>query len=144
MNKVEIGKRVRQMLIESEQPKKIAAGVLIQCTKTNKILLLLRAGGGVGAHTWNLVAGGIEKGEDVLDGLKREVTEEMSIDPDIIDYKYKNKEVDDKLDFYYYEGFTPTEFKPTLCDENVDWKWVSKDELPSPLFPNIQGKIDKI
>ena len=145
MNKQQIKESLRQHLFESKS-KGDAAGVLILCLKTDKVLLLLRAAGGRGGNTWNLVAGGIEEGETVLEGLKREVTEEMSINPDRIDYKLIKK-VDipeDNITFHYYEGFTNSEFIPKLCDENTDYGWYSKDELPSPLYPDLQSKLDKI
>lgn len=126
--------------------KKTAAGVLIKCDKTDKIFLMLRSSGGIGGNTWNLLAGGIEEGETPLEGLKRETQEETKINPDIIDYKFINKEFDKdrNLDFHYYTGFTKSEFIPKLDEENKDYGWFGKDELPSPLFPNLMDKINKI
>lgn len=145
MNKKEIRNKVRNALMESKT-KKVAAGVLIKCNKTDKIFLLLRSSGGVGGNTWNLLAGGINNGEEVLDGLKREVTEEISINPDKIDFKFVSKEFDEdrNLDFHYYEGYVTNEFKPKLDHENTDFGWFGKDELPSPLFPKLMDKIDEI
>lgn len=40
--------------------------------------------------------------------------------------------------------FTKSEFIPKLDHENVDWGWFTKDELPSPLFPKLIDKINKI
>lgn len=114
--------------------------------KTDKIFLMLRSSGGVGGNTWNLLAGGIEDGETPLEGLKRETKEETKINPDIIDYKFNNKEFDKdrNLDFHYYKGFTKTQFIAKLDEENVDYGWFGKDELPSPLFPKLIDKINKI
>ncbi len=126
--------------------KRVAAGVLVKCTSTNKVLLLLRNDFGDEPNTWALVSGGVDKGEDILEGLKREVSEEMQIDPNIISYKFiEHINVDEKnMDFYYYEGFTKSEFIPTLDHENLGWGWFDINELPSPLYPNIKSKIDKI
>lgn len=145
MDKKEIRESLRANLTEQSQVP-LAAGVLVLCTETNKILLLLRSSEGTGGNTWNLVSGGIDEGESVLKGLKREVTEEMSINPDIIDYKFIHKEdgLHNTLEFHYYEGFTNSEFIPKLDHENTDYGWFSKEELPSPLFPNIMDKINKI
>ncbi len=144
MNKKEIRNKVRNALMESTK-KKIAAGVLIKCEKTDKIFLMLRSSGGIGGNTWNLLAGGINEDEDVLEGLKREVKEETTIDPEIIDYNFINKEFDKdrNLDFHYYEGFTKSQFIPKLDHENTDFGWFGKDELPSPLFPNLMDKLNK-
>ena len=126
--------------------KKVAAGVLIKCNKTDKIFLMLRSSGAVGGNTWNLLAGGIEDGETPLEGLKREITEETTINPDIIDFKFISKEFDKErnLDFHYYKGFTKSQFIPKLDEENTDYGWFGKDDLPSPLFPKLMDKIDEI
>jgi 8-oxo-dGTP pyrophosphatase MutT (NUDIX family) len=140
-----IRKRLKKLLMEGTK-KRVAAGVLVKCTSTNKVLLLLRNDFGDEPNTWALVSGGVDKGEDILEGLKREVSEEMQIDPNIISYKFiEHINVDEKnMDFYYYEGFTKSEFIPTLDHENLDWGWFDINELPSPLYPNIKSKIDKI
>jgi hypothetical protein len=48
------------------------------------------------------------------------------------------------LDFHYYKGFTKSQFIPKLDEENTDYGWFGKDDLPSPLFPKLMDKIDKI
>lgn len=140
-----IKKKLNSLLME-RKGKRIAAGVLVKCTDTDKVLLLLRNDVSFIPNTWSLVSGGVDEGENILEGLKREVGEELSIDPNIIDYKYiKHEYIEEKkLDFYYYEGFTKSEFIPTLCDENLDWGWYTKDELPSPLYPGVDKKIEVI
>ena len=132
------------MIMESEN-KKVSAGVMIKCTKTDKIFLALRSKGGRNGETWNLIAGGIEDSdESVLEGLKREITEELQIDPELIDYTFIRKEEEKNQDFHYYEVFTKSEFIPTLDHENLDWGWYDKDKLPSPLYPNISKKINDV
>jgi 8-oxo-dGTP pyrophosphatase MutT (NUDIX family) len=126
-----------------------AAGVLVKCVNTNKVLLLLRAEG-EHSNTWAMISGGIDEGEDVLTGLKREIREETQIDADNpetkIDFKFIKKIVntDKNSEFYYYEGFTNSEFLPKLDHENHDYKWCDKDNLPSPLYPGLIDKINKI
>lgn len=130
------------MLTENKK-KRIAAGVLVKCNETGRILLLLRNDKGDEPNTWALVSGGIEPGEDVLEGLKREVSEEMQIDPNIISYKFieKNYFTSKNLEFHYYEGLTNSEFIPTLDHENLDFLWCNENDLPSPLYPNLLSKI---
>jgi len=141
MEKSEIRKMIREKLMEGARRQ--AAGVLIKAKDTGNVLLLLRNDMPRTANTWALVGGGIDKGENILEGLKRELNEEMSIDPNIITYKFIRTE-HTYLDFHYFEGFVETEFTPTLCEENLDFGWYPKDKLPTPLYPNMGDKIKAI
>lgn len=126
-----------------------AAGVLVKCVNTNKVLLLLRAEG-EHKNTWAMISGGIEPGEDVLEGLKREIQEETQIDADnpetkiVFTFKEEIVNTVKNSKFYYYEGFTNSEFIPKLNHENKKHLWCSKDELPSPLYPFLSTKIQNI
>ncbi len=133
------------MLME-QKSKRIVGGVLIKCTETDRVLLLLRNDKGEDPNLWSMVTGGIDEGESILEGLKREVNEEMSIDPNIINYKFIEKiYISEKnMDFHYFQGFTKSEFLPKLDHENLDFKWCDKDDLPSPLYPGIIDKINVI
>ena len=121
----------------------VAAGVLIKCTSTNRVLLLLRNDK---KPTWALMSGGIEEGEDVMAGLIREIDEEMNIDGSIIDFNFMTIErVPRKnLEFHYYEGFVDKEFKPVLDHENLNYGWFDIDNLPSPLYPGLDIKVNNI
>jgi len=145
---------IRKRLLEGvstneEDDTKIAAGVLVKCRKTNKVLLLLRAEG-EHSGTWAMISGGIDKGEDILTGLKREIFEETKIDANAketkIEFTFKEEIVNNVKNskFYYYEGFTESEFTPILNHENKEYGWYSKDELPSPLYPFLSTKIQNI
>ena len=120
----------------------VSAGVLVKCKSTNKFLLIKRSELCSEPNTWSLVSGGIEDHEDIVTGLKREVNEELQIDPSKIEYHLKGIEEGEHGRFYYFLGFTDNEFKPTLNEENTDWGWFDKTELPSPLFPNTDKKIE--
>ena len=117
-------------------------GILIKCTTTDRFLLLKRA---YPPHNqkWALLSGAMELGEDSLGAIKREIGEEISINPDIIDIRYAGKEVDSitGTEFFYYQGLTNSEFLPTLDHENVDFGWFSKDEFPTPIFPGLPEKM---
>jgi 8-oxo-dGTP pyrophosphatase MutT (NUDIX family) len=120
---------------------KVSAGVLIKCKSTSNFLLVKRSKLCPTPNTWSLVSGGIEDHEDIVTGLKREVTEELQIDPSIIEYNLKGIEEGDGTRFYYFLGFTDNEFIPTLNEEHTDWGWFDKSELPSPLYPKTGDKI---
>jgi 8-oxo-dGTP pyrophosphatase MutT (NUDIX family) len=133
---------IKKLLRESLMKNK-AVGVLIKCETTDKVFLMLRNDK---IPTWSLVSGGLENGEEPIDCLKREVSEELSIDPNIISYKKVGVEdISSKnLTFHYYEGLTSNEFVPKLNHENLECGWFEKDNLPSPLFIGMSKKIKNI
>jgi 8-oxo-dGTP pyrophosphatase MutT (NUDIX family) len=120
------------------------AGVLIKAKDTNRVLLLLRNSVCDAPNTWALVSGGINNNEDVLEGLKREVYEELSVNADIIKYDFIRIENENELIFFYHEGFTEHEFLPILNEEHDDFGWFDEDNLPSPLYPKAINKIKDI
>lgn len=130
------------MLIESLE-KKIIAGVLIKCTKTNNVLLLLRNDK---VPVWALCSGGVENGENPLSAVKREVQEELFANPNIIQFKEIRVEQfpEANREFHYFRGLTNSEFKPILDHENLNWGWFPKDKLPSPLYKGLAEKIAEI
>ncbi len=122
------------------ETKKIVAGVLITCVKTDNIFLLLRNDK---VPVWAMVTGGVDEGESVIGGLKREIHEELFINPNDIEYKQiRVEQIPDKnREFHYFEGFTNSEFKPILDHENLNYGWFPKDKLPSPLYKGLAEKI---
>jgi 8-oxo-dGTP pyrophosphatase MutT (NUDIX family) len=145
-----IKKRLLEGVSSNEKGKiNIAAGALVKCIDTDRVLLLLRAEGEY-SNTWAMISGGIDEGEEILTGLKREILEETRIDADNpetkINFKLIKKIVntDKNSEFYYYEGFTKREFLLKLDHENHDYKWCDRDNIPSPLYPGLIDKINKI
>lgn len=137
-----IKKRLNEELME-DKPKKIVAGVLIKCTETGNVFLLLRNDK---VPTWALVSGGMDQGEDILQGLQREMFEELFIRPGVVQFKsIRVEQIPEKnIEFHYYKGFTNSEFKPILDHENLNWGWFSKHNLPTPLFKGLAEKIAAI
>jgi 8-oxo-dGTP pyrophosphatase MutT (NUDIX family) len=141
-NKLFIKERLIKGLME-EDDKKIVGGVLIKCAKTDRVFLLLRNDK---VPSWALMSGGIDKGENVLEGLKREMMEELFVRPGAVEFKAMGIEhiPAKNMEFHYFEGLTNSEFKPILDSENLNYGWFSKDNLPSPLFKGLAEKIAKI
>lgn len=138
-----IRNKVREFLTENNETE-LVAGVLIKSKDTEKVLLLLRNDGRK-EELWSFLTGGIEKDESVLEGLKREIVEEINIDPEVIDFKFIEEiKISKNKVLHYYEGLTNSEFKVILNDEHHEYGWFGEDELPSPLYPNTKEKIDKI
>jgi len=120
------------------------AGVLVKAKDTGRVFLMLRSPSPNHGLTWGLISGGLDSGEDILEGLKREISEETQINPNIIKYNFIHSEEERGGLFYYYEGFTDSEFIPTLDYENLEYGWFEKDNLPSPLYPELHNKINLI
>ena len=120
------------------------AGVLIKALDTNRVLLVLRSDKCSDPFNWALVSGGVHKDEDTLDGLKREVYEELGINPDVIKYQFSNIEKEGEIEFFYYQGFTEHEFYPILNEEHDDFGWFDVDDLPKPLYDKMGNKIKDI
>lgn len=123
-----------------EEKKIQAAGVLIFCKKTDKVFLLLRNDR---TPSWSLVSGTIMDDEDMLLGLHREIIEELSINPEIIEYEYLYTELtpNQKIVFSYYKGYVEEEFTPILDHENLDFGWFNKAEIPNNLFYKLEEKL---
>jgi 8-oxo-dGTP pyrophosphatase MutT (NUDIX family) len=138
-----IKNKVRTYLTENgKQKNNLVGGVLIKCSKTNKLLLLLRNDGNK-EEKWSFVTGGIDSGESVLDGLKREVSEEIGVDPDIIKYKFIDTfDIDNNKVLHYYEGLVDEEFEAKINFEHHEYGWFGIDDLPSPLFKGTKEKIN--
>ena len=85
---------------------------------------------------WSVLSGKVEKGEDLLKGLKREIKEEIRIKPNKIEgIKHLGSNKFDKTLFHIFVGFVDEEFEiPNLkLDENDDYGWFSENEIPSPI-----------
>jgi 8-oxo-dGTP pyrophosphatase MutT (NUDIX family) len=124
--------------------KRKATGVLIIARSTGNLFLMKRGDFGQHPMTWAMLSGEIDSGEKPLEALMREVSEEIQINPEIIEYHYVHTEKTDSLDFYYYMGFTDEEFEPTLNMENLDWGWFPTNNLPQPLYPRMVKKIENL
>lgn len=118
-------------------------GILIKCTTSGRFFLLKRASP---PHhgKWALLSGQMDNGEDSLTAIKREIGEEIAINSNIIDIQFIEKEINPETgtQFFFYKGFTVSEFKPTLNNENVAWGWFNIGELPSPIFPGLPNKMN--
>lgn len=127
------------MKILSGRSTGVAAGVLFCARDTNRVLFVLRSPLCDSPNTWCCLGGGIEYGESIKQGLRREVAEEsrytLPFDPILL---YVDKT---QPDFRYYNFFAwvDKEFVPALNDEHTDWGWF--DELPSPLHPGLMRAL---
>jgi 8-oxo-dGTP diphosphatase len=105
--------------------------------KEGKILLGKRCGG-YGSGTWGLPGGHLEFGENLIDGAKRELKEELGLEEVEIEFL---SVVEGSRDggHYIQVNFLLKDFKgeiklmePQFCEE---WRFFNIDDLPKELFP---------
>lgn len=127
-----------------DKDKRIAAGAIIIAEDTNKTLLAKRATESYKGY-WSIVSGGVEDGEEILEGLKRELSEELGEDIPEIDFSFREKvfNEDNNTEFHIFKGLTNSEFDPKLNWENSEYGWFDCNDLPEPLYPNTEDKIKK-
>lgn len=118
----------------SQNTKKMkeSVGIIIISKDTNNFMLLHRATKPI---VWSLLTGRMDKeGETPLETIKREIREEINLDPSFIEGIEKIGIVKDNKIFHVFVGFVDKEFKPNLkLDENDSFGWYSEKNLPSPI-----------
>lgn len=123
-------RRVEHRTVES-------CGALIFCPSTKRYLFLLRNHDRF-SGSWGLVGGKVETGETPVQGLRREIQEEIG------DVSYQKiipieKFTSDNEKFFFYTFLIPVdeEFVPTLNDEHRGYCWVGIKDHPRPLHPGV-------
>jgi 8-oxo-dGTP pyrophosphatase MutT (NUDIX family) len=114
------------------------AGALVYAKKTNRYLFLLRDKSRQ-QGSWGIVGGKIDAGETVIQGLVREIQEEIGRD-------YANKKFipletftadNEKFVYYTFLVTVDDEFVPVLNDEHRGYCWVELRDYPKPLHPGL-------
>lgn len=113
-------------------------GALIYARATNRYLFLLRNKTKY-EGSWGIVGGKIDAGETVIQGLVREIQEEIG--RDFAHKKFIPLETftADNQKFIYYTFLVDVdhEFIPTLNDEHRGYCWVELEDYPKPLHPGL-------
>lgn len=118
------------------------SGALIISRVTGRILLLQkRYGKNIGQ--WCLVGGTLELSESSIQGLLREIKEEIGFLPDFIKTIPLEKFVstDEEFKFYTYLCIVEDEFVPTLSNEHMGWSWCT---LANPCKPIHRGIFNSL
>lgn len=118
----------------------ISAGALFKSEKTNRYLFILRSSKTSYPSRWSLVGGKVHHDELVLDGLTREITEELGFIPEITKWCPFNcfTSIDKKFQYHSCLLLTPNEFIPHLNNESDGYAWVNIDNPPKPLHPRLR------
>lgn len=120
----------------------VVCGVVV---KEGKVLCLKRGDMGDFPNKWEFPGGKVEKNEESVDALKRELFEELNVNIkvygliDIIDYQYENFSV--TLHFYLCELISDS----VTLNVHSDGKWLGFDELNNIDFLDANYKLlDKV
>jgi 8-oxo-dGTP pyrophosphatase MutT (NUDIX family) len=113
-------------------------GALIFSRSTKRYLFLLRDKH-KHAGSWGIVGGKMEAGETVIQGLVREIREEIG--QDYTDRKFIPIETftseNEKFVYYTFVVSVDDEFVPELNDEHRGYCWVGIEDSPKPLHPGL-------
>ena len=112
-----------------------AGGVIISSLETKRICLLMRNKDVSHPLEWSFPGGKIGRNEKILQGISRELREELGFVP-----KHKKvipidvfKSLDGNFQYYSFVVIVKEEFIPKLNSENLSWGWFDISALPKPL-----------
>ena len=113
-------------------------GALVYARTTNRYLFLLRTKHRSAGH-WGIPGGKIEFGETVIQGLVREIKEEIGVDFSKKKFIPLETFTADNRKFIYYTFLVDCdkEFVPELNEEHRGYCWVELDDYPKPLHPGL-------
>jgi 8-oxo-dGTP pyrophosphatase MutT (NUDIX family) len=120
------------------RPITIGAGALIYSQQTGRYLFLLRDSGSW-SNTWGLPGGKIDNGESVMDGLAREIKEELGgviIDPKFVPIEQFTSS-NERFVYHTFFVAVADEFVPILNNEHVGYSWLPLECAPRPLHPGV-------
>jgi len=121
-----------------------ATGGIFLSVRTGRVMLVQRAHDVSHPNKWGFVGGKIERGEDVLSGLSRELSEEIGFVPHFLKVIPFDHFVsaDNRFEYSSLVIVTPNEFIPMLNHENVGYCWVKPGNWPKPLHPGARACLD--
>ena len=117
-----------------------AAGVLFLCPTTGRVGLALRSEFVNEPHTYGLVGGAVDPGEEVRKAVSREVWEEIGcrLDP----RKLVELHVHREAGFQYTTYLCVTKREFQVPPENLNWEadafeWLDLADLPASIHPDL-------
>lgn len=104
----------------------VTAGII---TREGRILICQRRKGSWGEYKWEFPGGKVEDGEDPRECLRRELNEELAIEPEIgalfcrLNHRYPDREVE--LIVFHVPGYTGAVHNRQF--ESI--RWVGREEI---------------
>ncbi|MBH5321841.1 NUDIX hydrolase [Aurantiacibacter sediminis] len=108
-------------------------------------LLLVRHS--YGARKWAMPAGGIKRGEDPEDGIRREIREELSVELTELELvKEREEQVPGQDRKHHVWVFTARVLQTPKPDmrEVVNARFFSLDDLPEPLEKRVRPRLEML
>ena len=120
-----------------------AAGSIFLSVATGRVMLTLRSESVSHALKWGFVGGKIGKDENILEGLERELTEEIGFVPHFLKvYPFDHFVSDDKkFEYSSVVILTPNEFIPMPNHEIIGYCWSIPPHWPKPLHPGARAVL---
>lgn len=104
------------------------AGAVSYCPATGRFLIARRSNDSDAPGSWANLGGGVDPGETIMQGLRRELIEEGQLhNPGT--FHPVCKIGDDKFMYYNFVCETDTEHQPVLNDEHTNFLWLTLSEL---------------
>jgi hypothetical protein len=121
----------------------IAAGALIFAKSTKRFLFLMR-NNTKSKGTWGLPGGKINFDENIIDGLYRELNEELGSYPEILKIIPLEKftSMDQEFSYYSYVCLIDNEFIPILNSEHSGYAWADIENSPKPIHSGLFQTIN--
>ena len=120
-----------------------AVGVWFYCGRTQRYLYLLR-NDARHPDTWGLAGGKVETGENLLQAVERECSEELGRVPDyerLIPIE-KFTSPDGVFEYHTFWCRVESEFVPDLNHEHTGYAWIESGRWPRPLHPGLWNTVN--
>ncbi len=121
-----------------------SVGIIIIAKDTDRIFMLHRVNYPI---AWSGLVGGMENNEKPLQTIRREIREEIGLNPKIVQ-DIRELGISNSMGHNHHVmvGFVDTEFKVPnlLIEENDDYGWFNENNLPSPLHPGFMKSLDMV
>jgi 8-oxo-dGTP pyrophosphatase MutT (NUDIX family) len=120
-----------------------AVGIWFYSIDTQRYLYLMR-NDPKHPNCWGLPGGKIESGETLIDGIRRECSEELGMMPNYLKLVPLEKFTTVDAGFEYHTFFCSVtgEFVPELNDEHLGWAWINSGVWPRPMHPGLWSTVN--